>query len=180
MLALLTSCGRIDLLKMTLESLYKDQQSKLFVTIHEDGLSRTGQHASIQNFLKYNNDKYYLHCEEDWEFNNSYDWISESVKIMESDPTIIKVLCRDGSPHPCCHDIKKGYGLLDPWENDGIKWHGFSWNPGVTRMDLLKQFIPFANYEQDVAREIYNAGYKVAELIKPIYKHIGNGRSTHE
>lgn len=183
MLALLTSCGRFDLLTKTLESLYNNQASDIFVIIHEDGKSRYGQHASIDKFLKSNNVKYYLHLEDDWEFNNTYNWIADSIKIMESDPEIIKVLCRQDSPHPCTHDksldnIK--YGYLKPWKsNDDIIWHGFSWNPGVTRLDLLKQFLPFKKWEQDVAKQIYDAGYKTVELAKPIYKHIGDDRSTH-
>jgi hypothetical protein len=180
MLALLTSCGRFDLLKTTLESLHKEQKNNFFLNIHEDGLSKIGQHGSIEKFILSNNEKYYLHLEEDWEFNNHYDWISESIRIMDQDTSIIKVLCRHESPHPCDHDIKKGYGELKPWTGtDGITWHGFSWNPGVTRMDLLKTFIPFPAWEQDIAKNIYDTGYKVVELIKPVYKHIGDGRSTH-
>jgi hypothetical protein len=144
--------------------------------------SGIGQHKSIQFFLYGLTDKYYLHLEDDWLFDNSYDWISESVKIMEADPSIIKVLCRNGSPHPCTHDLVSesglAYGIIEPWENDGIIWHGFSWNPGVTRLDLLKQFVPFGEREQNVAEAIHAAGYKVAELSIPIYTHIGEGRST--
>jgi hypothetical protein len=176
----MTSCGRFDLLTKTLASLYRDQQYKFFLTIHEDGLTKSGQHNSIENFLMSNKQKYFLALEDDWLFHNTYDWISESVRIMEADPKIIKVLCRDGSPHPCKHDPKLGYGILEPWKNKGILWHGFSFNPGVTRFDLLKQFVPFGRYEQNVAEDIYKAGYKVAELIKPVYKHIGENRSTHE
>lgn len=157
-----------------------------------------GQHGAIECFLdsvdrneyggkfrKSKRSKYYLHVEDDWEFNNQYDWIYLSKMIMEYDSTIIKVLARDVSPHPCLHDhpapiddIRWGY--LEPWENKGIKWHGFSWNPGVTRLDLLEKFAPFPKYEQDLAEAIYKAGYKVAELSIPVYTHIGDGRSTHD
>lgn len=182
--ALITSCGRFDLLSQTLESLYKDLKNKVFVTINEDGLTKIGQHKSIEKFLKKASGKYYFHCECDWEFNNHYDWINESLKIMEADSSVIKVLCRENSPHPCIHNhaIEDGvpFGYIEPWQNNGITWHGFSWNPGITRLDLLKKFIPFGPYEQDVAEAIYKAGYKVVELSKPIYKHIGDGRSTHE
>lgn len=202
MLTLITSCNRHDLLTKTLSSLIKDQKQPLAIAINEDSnvvsllppipntmintykLGGIGQHKSIELFISAaakNNVKYYLHCEEDWEFDNSYDWISESLKIMESDPTIIKVLCRKDSPHPCKHDLEKGFGYLEPWASeDGNVWHGFSWNPGITRLDLLKKFVPFGKYEQDVAKDIHEAGYKVVELIKPVYTHIGNGRSTHE
>lgn len=199
MFALLTSCNRHDLLEQTVESLLDNQQVELDLIINEDSKQRVpknianktsvvsysggiGQHAAIESVIDVIPEKYYLHLEDDWKFENSYDWISESVNIMESDPTIIKVLCRNGSPHPCTHDkvsesgIK--YGILEPWENEGITWMGFSWNPGVTRLDLLKQFVPFGEREQNLASAIHAVGYRVAELSQPIYTHIGDGRST--
>jgi hypothetical protein len=177
--ALITSCGRYDLLFKTLESFHKNQSQNVFINIHEDGLSKIGQHDSIEKYLNRFGEKYYLHCEEDWMFVNSYDWIKKSIEIMEADNSIIKVLCRGGSPHPCTHD-QDGFGFVNTWTGeDGILWHGFSWNPGVTRADLLKQFIPFAKTEQEVAEQIYKAGYKVVELEKYICTHIGEGRSTH-
>lgn len=199
MLSLLTSCGRFDLLQHTVDSLLKNQQKNLFIDIHEDSraidLKNTeraninviftggvGQHASIERFLTfYTDQKYYLHLEDDWEFNNEYDWIEKSLEIMRNDESVIKVLCRENSPHPCVHDPELGYGYIQPWNApDGTLWSGFSWNPGVTRLDLLNQFAPFPKWEQELAQNIFKAGYKVVELIKPVYKHIGDGRSTHE
>lgn len=222
MLTLLTSCGRSDLLHTTIISLLEGQRSDLpYIIVHEDAdgelrhssemhtmndaktritMHRTcgiGQHASIDQFLKYTpEDKYYLHCEDDWKFDNSYNWIKYSMNIMEADPTVIKVLARKGSPHPCIHSESIGqvfntstslfipdlkYGYIEPWTNpeDNKTWHGFSWNPGVTRLDLLKKFSPLLSFEQDVAKKIYEAGYKVVELSVPVYEHIGEGRSTH-
>ena len=130
------------------------------------------------------NEKYYLHLEDDWYFNNTYDWIKASIQIMEADNSIMKVLCRKDSQHPCVHDKEVNgikYGYLQPnWHHEGITWQGFSWNPGVTRLDLLKKFVPFRKWEQDLAEDIANAGYKVAELENKIYMHIGKNRSTHE
>ena len=226
MKALITSCGRPDLLLQTLKSfLDRNKYRKwdgehtnlqIHFTIHEDGniwleseeeyeeLNRVlydtfiqtvngyrsvytdhvGQHASIEKFLSENNgEKYYLHLEEDWLIDNSYNWIQASIDIMEQDPRIIKVLAREGSPHPCVHDCSFNgvkYGYLHPWINKGIDWAGFSWNPGVTRLDLLKKFEPFPKWEQYLAKNIHAAGYKVVELATPVYRHIGDGRSTHE
>jgi len=195
MLALLTSCRRHDLLKITIDSLFHNQDRDIQLVINEDSDETVddpravimnspslGQHPAIESLLIFFKCKYYLHTEDDWYYENTYDWISESVRIMEADPTIIKVLCRNGSPHPCVHDKVSAsgiaYGILEPWHNDGITWMGFSWNPGVTRLDLLKQFIPFGKREQDLAEQIHAAGYKIAELSIPIYTHIGDGRST--
>ncbi|HNP99552.1 MAG TPA: hypothetical protein PKK99_10885 [Bacteroidia bacterium] len=133
------------------------------------------------------NEVYYVHLEDDWEFKNSYDWIFESIKILRSDPDIIKVLCNSDSPHPCVYDHElldnqsvTRFGYLNPWVNDGIKWYGFSWNPGVTRWDYLKKFVPFPRWEQDLSKVIHDAGYEVVRLEKGVCTHIGQGRSTHE
>lgn len=182
--ALITSCGRFDLLNRTLESLYKDQKHPFFLTINEDGLTKNGQHASIEKFLQSAQGKYYLHCECDWEFNNSYDWISESIKIMERNPNVIKVLCRSDYVHPVTFNVdieNVKYGYLHPWEDPwkGHLWHGFGFNPGVTRLDLLKQLVPFGKTEQEVSKAVHDAGYKVVQLEKGVCQHIGENRSTH-
>lgn len=223
MLTLLTSAGRIDLLEKTLESFYKDQQHNINLIIHEDNqapdlegmikyierflkpsdkivyMNHTNQHKSIEQFLENNESKYFVHLEDDWHFENTYDWITASISIMEANNKVIKVLCREGSPHPCTHSyvyycnqifygrpvvmppqVGISFGYVDPWPApDNITWYGFSWNPGVTRFDLLKKFLPFPKWEQELAKNIFDAGYKVVELAKPIYKHIGDGRSTH-
>lgn len=190
----ITSCGRPDLLERTINSL----PNWLEVHVHEDSwpvvypfpetmkkihsfieTRGIGQHKSIELFLQMCNDKFVLFCEDDWVFENSYDWIERSIQIMEQDKEIVKVLCRIGSPHPCSHDFGD-YGYIVPWcGNDGILWHGFSWNPGVTRVDILKKYMPFPRWEQDLAKMIYCTSYKVVELKNGIYKHIGDDRSTH-
>lgn len=157
------------------------------ISVHHLG-NRAGQHKSIELFLRDFGGKYYLHCEDDWEFRNYYNWIKASTELLAHDDKIIKVVAREGSPHPCEHKlyINTGtdepiqYGYIEPWTStDDINWHGFSWNPGVTRADLLKQFVPFPKWEQDLAEQIYAKGYKVVELAQSVYKHIGDDRSTH-
>lgn len=200
MKTLITSCNRRDLLEQTIESLFKNQKVELNITLHEDhpnmislagsGIILTGgigQHASIEKYLNGITDKYYLHCEDDWLFKNHYDWITESKCIMEEDDLVIKVMARNNSPHPCKFNIGLvdenrdliSYGEIHPWTgDDGICWHGFSWNPGITRADILKRFMPFPKFEQELAERIFKAGYKVAALANPVYTHIGEGRST--
>jgi hypothetical protein len=196
---LITSYGRTELLTSTIESLLSAQMSHIDITIHEDHpepmwsaiysclttktTGGVGQHRSIEKYLNETEGKYYLHVEEDWDFKNSYDWIAASMAIMEENPEVIKVLCRAGSPHPCKHEKNinnVNYGILEPWSGpDGILWHGFSWNPGLTRLDILKRFAPFKKWEQEVAEDIHKAGYRVAELSIPVYTHTGDGQSTH-
>lgn len=213
MLVLITSCGRPDLLVKTIESFIHKNPYDCKIIIHEDcqmddridiypmlpvevELVHTyglGQANSITKFLlsdRFRLEKYYIHIEDDWFFENSYDWISDSISIMETDPDIIKVLACKTTPHPCEHSKSLvltdhngrrtvDYGEIKPWNNNGITWRGFSYNPGVTRLDLLRQFAPLPQFEQDLAEHIYQAGLKVAELKNKIYEHIGEGRSTH-
>lgn len=203
MLALITSCGRFDLLKKTIDSLIQSTKKDLILYVNEDSKEidysdfkksvsmevsnfyifnytyGIGQHKSIEEFLLRFNAKYYLHIEDDWQFESNYDWIAKSIEIMESDPSIIKVICRSDSPHPRTFN-DKGFAILEPWRNsDGDLWCGFGWNPGVTRLDLLKTFPPFGLWEQDVSEAIHNAGYRTALLENGVCKHIGDGRSTH-
>lgn len=206
MIALLTSCGRPDLLNITIESLLANKEIREMIRaiiVHEDMIEATagminipnnvmivdsrgvGQHKSIEGFIRNfgTTSKYYLHLEDDWQFDNKYNWIKASVDIMESDDTIIKVLASKDTPHPCIHDLQLNgyeYGILKAWENNRIVWNGFSWNPGVTRLDYLKQFVPFRQWEQELAGDIAHKGFRVAELKDKIYTHIGDGRSTHE
>lgn len=204
MKVLITSCDRFDLLQQTIRSLVTNQKYPLMeIVIHEDGTKGNnvprifhgnipltvkytngiGQHASIEKFLKENKDeKFYLHCEDDWVFDNSYDWIKDSIELMEHETNIIKVLCRKDSMHPCTHDkmyngIK--YGKLKKWRTT-CDWYGFSWNPGVTSLESLIQFMPFRKQEQDVVEDVFKGGYETVELQKKVYSHIGYTRSTHE
>lgn len=244
MKVLITSCGRLDLLKRTLRSLlHKQQYIFSGIVVHEDSprltkeqsdelnrmqhefqfelvlLGGIGQHKSIEKFLSEYGGEYYLHVEDDWEFENDRDWIKESVEILETDEGVIKVLCRKDSPHPCEYNycvgnsmlrtwaengkenpvlskkvvtiaVKKSddrghwtcdnFGYLYPWENNGITWSGFSWNPGVTRVEGLRYFMPFQKFEQEVAEDIYKGGLSVVALEQGVCAHIGEGRSTHE
>jgi hypothetical protein len=201
--AFITSCNRPDLMTKTVASLIESTPISRIV-INEDGndldydhrafmgawpqtniylTKGIGQHASISQYLKSLKDDYYLHSEEDWFFFPTYDWISVSLKLMEEYPNVIKVLARKDSPHKCVHDqMIDGipYGFLEPWMgNDGVRWHGFSWNPGVTFAPFLREFLPFPKFEQDLAEKIHARGYAVIELGIPVYEHIGDGRSTH-
>ena len=195
MLALLTSFKRHDLLKLTVNSLFENQQHKIDLTVNEDSSQvvslgehikvtntpNIGQYRVIEKFVNENKAKYYLHLEDDWLFNNSYDWIGKSIEILKNNPDVIKVICRADAVHPCEFNAD-GWGVLHPWNDPwkGHLWHGFGWNPGVTRLDYLKKIGPFSKTEQQTSKRIHELGYKTVLLENGVCSHIGFNRSTHE
>jgi hypothetical protein len=194
MLALLTSCSRYDLLKQTVDSLFENQTHNLSLLINEDSTGTIneeravikyskgiGQHLAIESVIKHFDDKYYLHLEDDWFFTNTYNWIAKSLEILKNNPHIIKVICRKDYEHPCKFNAD-GWGILEPWNDPwkGHEWFGFGWNPGITKLDILKQFTPFPKTEQEISKQIYMAGYRTALLEHGVCIHIGGERSTHE
>lgn len=195
MLTLITSCGRGELLLKTIESLHMSTMEQLKVTVHEDAKDASlilwpglktittkgiGQHASIDKFLKQHQNsgnKYYLHCEDDWEFNKDHqNWIADSIEIMESDPSIIKVLAYGENIH--AYKTENDIQYLMPTEFYGNMWYGWSWNPGVTRFDLLSKYDILNMSEHEKSIKIHNDGLKVAYLPYPLYTHIGGEQST--
>lgn len=204
--AFLTSCGRPDLLRRTLESM-KGSERITRLTIHEDDPHATappfdwpgaewvftggiGQHASIWRFIKDFSGQHYFHLEDDWQFTSGEALdksIDASMQIMERHNDCVKVLNRVGSWHPCEHtetlpDGRK-YGQIGPWHNDGIAWNGFSWNPGVTWAEKIVKAMSVGELvgewtEHDTDSILNNWGYHTYELSPGIYRHIGDHQPT--
>lgn len=194
-----TSCKRHDLLSQTLKSLPKKAFDELI--IHEDSwqgfedlnalkqpaktykvnyLGGKGQINSIVKFSKEFNEDYYFHCEDDWLFSVYNDFLYDSMEILKSDPSIIKVLSKaENVHHTTMATTPTGlnYEVLLPTSFYGNEWYGFSWNPGVTNFGLLNT-LDLQKSEKDISLEAYNKNYKVAYLSYRYYTHLGNLRST--
>ena len=158
--AVLTSCGRQDLLEKTLDSFFACNTYPLAQTIIvEDGpqeansrlqkkymdrditwLStgkRVGQIAAIDYVYSFIEQPYIFHLEDDWQFYQA-GFIEKSLAILEALPDCLQVWIR------ALHDTNRTPISAAPETIDRVaflrvesgylgKWHGFSFNPGLRR-----------------------------------------------
>lgn len=204
--AILTSCGRYDLLEKTVASFDQyntyDMAAKLII---EDGdgnpphfngwdicktVQRVGQIKAIDLAYSFVKTKYIFHLENDWLFY-APGFIEKSIEILEKNPQILQVWIRaenDTNGHPVVKNpFSKEFNLL----SRSYKWKGFSFNPGLRRLSDYKKLpggynsvAPF-NFRQPWASEmrlgqIYsNMGYSAAIIPGAGFvRHIGYGRTT--
>jgi hypothetical protein len=106
--------------------------------------------------------------------------VQDSIAILESDSSIIKVINRKDPVHPCEFE-HHSFGFFNPWVDTwiGNTWYGFGWNCGVTRLDLIKPLLPVESWEQDFSKKVYDHNYKTALLKNSTAIHIGQNQSTH-
>ncbi len=172
----ITSCGRFDLLKQTLNSLdalnttpihsviiaedSSDEhvrgvipthwQSKTQVLVNNPKL---GQLASIDLAYSRVTTPYIFHCEDDWEFYRP-GFIEASRCILEEMPNVLQVWLRSYT-----HDVRVSYPFHSLGERFIIQghacsrllssngaWQGFSFNPGLRRKRDYLLFAPFARF----------------------------------
>lgn len=173
----ITSCGRFDLLKRTLESLDKyieypimkviitedSGSSDVHLTIPEQWKLHTdviindvklGQLASIDKAYELVKTSYIFHCEDDWEFYRT-NFISDSLKILTTYPEVDVVRLRsyyyDIAPHYPFHFLgeREVVGSIPFYKLDSTDplWRGFSFNPGLRRLADYKKVAPYARFE---------------------------------
>lgn len=200
----LTSCGRYDLLKMTLESFikYNTHPINTFIII-EDGPyntqlgelmnvyssmqwvvngKRIGQIKSVDRAYSLVKTEYIFHCEDDWEFHRS-GFIEESLDILNAHPNIIQYWLRertDTMGHPLEGDLLA--------LNYIGRWHGFSFNPGLKRMSDYEKVgksyeaitsnltLDAGNSEAEIGCVYKDLGYRAMIAKEGFVKHIGWGR----
>jgi hypothetical protein len=173
---MLTSCGRFDLLKRTLESFDKFNTMPIReVIITEDSgqeavhdcvplhwLKHTkvivnnpclGQLSSIDLAYEQIKTSWVFHCEDDWEFYRP-GFIEDSLALLEADPQALQVWLRS-----YIHDLR----LHSPYVFLGERklhetiafhqlcshkqdWQGFSFNPGLRRLIDYQEHAPYARH----------------------------------
>ncbi|MCW2268492.1 hypothetical protein D3C77_71840 [compost metagenome] len=176
-----TSCGRFDLLKLTLESFDRFNTAPIReVFITEDSgddavhgalpehwkphttvfvnRPKLGQLASID--LAYGQVKtpYIFHCEDDWEFYRP-GFVEDSRSILEVSPHLLQVWLRSYA-----HDLKLHSPYIHLGERQFIngvpcypllsskpEWQSFSLNPGLRRLSDYQRCAPFAAYAGEKA-----------------------------
>jgi Glycosyl transferase family 2 len=160
--AVLTSCGRYDLLQRTIHSFLEMNTCPLtrFIVVEDgepipsevtrkfdDSLfswictgKRGGQIAAIDYAYGHVKTPYVFHLEDDWEFYVP-GFIERSLAILLQEPKCLQVWLRaqdDTNDHPLenevyQHQSLKWRRLSYNYKNWGT-WHGFSFNPGLRRL----------------------------------------------
>lgn len=176
----LTSCGRLDLLKQTIDSFrqYNTYPIEKFIVIDDSGdwnfhkelmstikdvtfilnVENLGLIKSIDVAYSHVNTPYIFHCEDDWLFLKS-GFIEDSLQILENYPEIMQVWIRSDQ-NPNGHPIEP-----ELMEINGVKfkmvgtyqhnvWHGFSFNPGLRRLKDYQLIAPYSEIHLDENRGI--------------------------
>jgi len=168
----ITSCGRPDLLKRTIDSFNKFNTFPIYEIIIAEDSGNHAMHEEIKAMYpnyklilhKYNvglvnnidsgyaevKTPFIFHCEDDWEFTGG-GFIEKSLKILLYEPMIMQVWIRalnDTNGHPIEPKIYEvedtQYKLVATDVGDGA-WHGFTWNPGLRRLSDYKKIGPFSS-----------------------------------
>lgn len=185
----ITSCGRLEYLKKTMESflIYNNYPISEYLII-EDGqdtetinyikslniFSRIiinqknlGQATSLNKIYQYVTGKYVLHLEDDWEFNKKGNFIEQSIDALNSINQIKQVWLRDCKHNNKSHYLfvkellktKSKYTVQVLHNKKNYKLHGFTFNPNIMRYNDFIKLYPF----QPKATEI-KAGRKFYDL----------------
>lgn len=189
-----TSCGRMDLLKITLESFNRFNTApirEVFITedAGDEGVHavipahwkehctvfinrpKLGQLASIDLAYAHVTTPYVFHCEDDWEFYRP-GFVEDSRTILDLRPEILQVWLRSYN-----HDLRvhSPYIRLEtreivggvacyPLVSDKPEWQGFSLNPGLRRMKEYRLCAPFAGFSGEKALSIRYADLNLTAM----------------
>ena len=171
----ITSCNRYDLLKKTLASFFKfnTYPIKKIIIIDDSGKKgcidevvipeyierqliyneqNLGQIKSIDKAYSFVDTEYIFHCEDDWEFYN-YGFIEKSLEILKTDNKIFCVWLREYqngkvvlNGHPILPEIHNNmYRKLGIFQERNNIWCGFTFNPGLRRLNDYKINGPYSN-----------------------------------
>lgn len=193
--AVVTSCGRHDLLCRTLDSFFAFNTHPLTRTIVvEDGPAipsaitetyktrdmlwlstgrRVGQIAAIDYAYSNVGTPYIFHLEDDWEFHRSF-FIERSLVVLGHDPDCLLVWLRavnDTQRHPVEpgvfveHDACWQHMTLDH-DIQGTLWHGFCFNPGLRR---LSDYVAIGGYGKH-AKFDFQVPWRAENLIAKLYR----------
>ena len=199
----ITSCGRPELLKRTLESFvrFNTYPIKEAILCEDSGIpnivdfvtkivtfpvlfcynkERIGQIKTIEKYTPLIKTPYVFHLEDDYEFFDS-GFIELSFKIMDSDPKISQVLLEDEQhgffkvdiENPLCYKILTDNPLRVEANNGDGALNIFSWRPSLKRIEIQKLRMPYELWDDEYTIEL--------EINKRGYyavitKNVKNGR----
>lgn len=203
-----TSCGRFDLLRETLASLFKhlERPAKRVLVIEDSGDEsvraaladlgppievivnnpQLGQMKSLDKVYALVDTPYVFHCEDDWEFFRD-GFLGESFALLKARSDVSMVGLRPRSElNPLVRDMpveKLGaleYFTLDPSLHP--EYFSYSFNPGLRRLADIRALGSLAaiGHEPDVSYAFKQRGMRMANLQHPAVRHIGDGRHVHD
>jgi len=198
----ITSCGRPDLLLVTLHSFLKFNTYPIEEAIicEDSGYdrindfvkamlpfpckliynkTRIGQMKSIENGVQYIKTPYVFHCEEDWEFYD-YGFIEKSLEILKKDNNVTSVWLREAK------ELFYRYSFnFIRLENESYYRvitngrHGyFSFNPGLRTIEIQKTGMPYPleeTFDEGHLNTYFKNKEMYAVIINPdgFVRHIG-------
>lgn len=187
---ILTSCGRQDLLEVTIDSflLHNTYPIKKFLVYEDSGADgindelkikypfiewiepnqRTGQIVALDTLWQRVETKYAFTMEDDWEtFRPGF--IEASMEILEANPKIMQVWLRekeDTNQHPVIYTAGQGFGVMA--SNNGL-WAGTCFNPSLKRKsdyDLVKSYGKHTQFS-------FKTPWKSEAAISQLYHRLG-------
>jgi hypothetical protein len=205
----ITSCGRLDLLKNTLESFDRfntapirevfltedagDERVHAFIPAHWKNhctvfvnRPKLGQLASIDLAYQHVTTPYIFHCEDDWEFYRP-GFVEDSMAILKARPEILQVWLRSYTHDLRVHSPYIHLGAREivdgvacyPLHSDKPEWQGFSLNPGLRRVKDYRLCAPFSGYGGEKALSQRYAQLNLAALTLEADAVIHTGFGLH-
>lgn len=202
---LLTSCGRQDLLEITIDSFLKmnTYDIKEFWVYEDSGIDNVNAHLKNKYPFIYwiepterkgqivALDTLWSHCKTEWAYLMEDDWlyikpgfIEASMEVMQ-DKTIAQVWLRDRA-EVNAHPIQWGpsYGILKP---DNGLWSGIGFNPSLKRLSDYRLIGSYGKYtefqrhrpwksESAISQVYHRLGFRGAILPEAYMRHIGQDR----
>lgn len=158
--------------------------------------TKLGQFKSADNMYQAATTNYIFHCEDDWLFDgNNSNFIKDSIDILEENEHIHQVGMRTDISSSWMEDeilvTKTGVQYRMMKLNHCGDWCGFSQNPNLRRKsDYLKMFPGgysvfdnpsgrAADMEHILMLHAKAQGYRAANLVHSVIRHIGEGCSTY-
>lgn len=199
---ILTSCGRHDLLRRTLESFAKFNTYPISkAIIVEDSLTPKpewlspdiiwiqnsrprGQVYSLDRAMAEVDTEYFFGLEDDWDFTRP-GFIEKSLEILKQHSNVWTVSLRadDCNGHP----LTSAEGLtiqLPGWQGG---WGGVNFNPGLRRLSDYRKLGSYGRHcgysshgcaaELELSRKQLAEGFRIAALPEKYVEHSGAGRS---
>lgn len=202
----LTSCGRWDLLVVSLDTFLEYHEPGRFILVEDSADHafaeklrerypqievvlndpRLGQHKAIDRVYEMIDTPYILHLEDDWHFLGGMN-IEEGLQLLDTNDAITSVCFArfDG--------LKKRQRIFRTrmkfnghdyarMNNAHRDWHGFSFYPGVLRRELWLTHGPYAKFqnERTISRYMKDQGKEVVFQLPGVGVHVGSGKSVFD